>query len=177
VNTEHETNTKPQQLADMLGVAMQGTPNEVLDPAELTAGALRNRLEGPLPPDTGIATESLTMLDNIYNELVPGGRRSLGEALTEPKTDISTILRIKNHAKQSVTKDTPRPQRTASLTIYYAAISSALLFHDLKITTYSYEALAVSLAKLIDKPWIPPELSEHLQAARNNCLDRRDQAQ
>ena len=174
MDTEHPTNTKPEQLADMLGFALEADQTELADPAELTAISLQNKLDGPLPPDPDAVAKLPTLLDNIYNELVPGGRRSLGEALTEPKTDISTILRIKDHAKQTVTQDCPQTQRTTSLTIYYAAIASALIFHDRKITTYSYDALAISLAKLLDKPWIPPDLVEHLNTARKICLDHKE---
>jgi hypothetical protein len=41
------------------------------------------------------------------------GRRSLGEALAEPKTD---ILRIKDYAKQTAAAS-PKPQRTVAVTL------------------------------------------------------------
>ncbi len=114
-------------------------------------------------------------LDNLYDKLAPQSQLSLGEALTDSKTDLRTILQIKNDAKQTAAQDCPKAQRGVSVTLYYAAIASALLFYDRKITTYSYDAVAIALAKLLDKPWIPPVLASHLQTARKICLDRKDQ--
>lgn len=177
MDNERSSATKPQQLADMLGIGLEAGQANQGGPNELTAELLRNKLDGPLPPDPAAVAKLPSILDNIYKELVPGGRRSLGEALAEPKTDINTIVRIKDHAKQTAAPDCPEPQRTVSVTVYYTAIASALIFHDRKITTYSYDTVAVAFAKLLDKPWIPLALSEHLKTARRICLDRGDQSQ
>ena len=177
MDTERSTNSKPGQLADMLGVALETGEADSPDSDEITAELLRNKLDRPLPPDPAAATKSPSVIDNIYRELAPQSRRSLGEALADPKTDLCTILRIKDYAKQTATQDYPKAQRRVSVTLYYAAIASALLFHDRKITTYSYDAVAIAIAKLLDKPWIPPVLAGRLQAARKICLDRRDQSE
>jgi len=175
MDTERSTNSKPGQLADMLGVALETGEADSSNPTEMTAKLLRNKLDGPLPPDPEATIQSSSVLDNIYDKLAPQSQLSLGEALTDPKTDLSTILQIKNDAKQTAAQDCPKAQRGVSVTLYYAAIASALLFHDRKITSYSYDAIAIAIAKLLDKPWIPPVLTGHLQAARRICLDRKDQ--
>ena len=177
MDTEHSTNMGPKQLADMLGVALEAGEADSPDPVEMTAELLRNKLDGPLPPDPTAAAKPPSALDNIYNRLAPQSQRSLGEALVEPKTSLGTVLRIKDYAKQTAAQDRPKAQRNVATIVYYAAIASALLFHSRKITTYSYDAIAITLATLIDKPWIPQVLVEHLKAARRICLDRKDQSE
>ncbi len=94
VNTANLKTTRAGQLAEMLGVALDAEKNRPPEPAELTAELLQERLNGPLPPDPTAAARLPSILDHIYNELVPGGRRSLGEALAEPNTDLTTLMRI-----------------------------------------------------------------------------------
>ena len=167
-------NTQAGQLAELLGLALDMENSSPPEPADLTAELLQERLSGPLPPDPAAAAKLPSILDHIYNELVPGGRRSLGEALAEPNTDLMTLLRIKDHAKKTAAPNCPEPQRTVSITVYYTAIASALLFHGKKITTYSYAALASALGKLHIKPWIPMVLGKRLQAAQQFCQDHKD---
>jgi len=175
LDADHSTVIRPDQLAEMLGVALEADKADREDTIELTARALQLKLDGPLPPDPAAAARLPSLLDNIYKELVPGGRRSLGEALVDPKTDLSTILRIKDHAKQSASEKLPPARHTVAITIYYAAIASAMLFHDRKITTYSHETLAEGIGKLLGNPWMPEPMIEHLKNARKACLDQMDQ--
>ncbi len=174
ISTANLKTTHAERLADMLGVALNAGKDSPPDPTELTAELLQERLDGPLPPDPTAAAKLPSILDHIYNELVPGGRRSLGEALAEPNTDLATLVRIKDHAKKTAAPNCPEPQRTISITVYYTAIASALLFHGRKITTYSYDALASALGKLDGKPWIPMVLGKRLQAAQQFCRDHKD---
>jgi len=53
--------------------------------------------------------------------------------------------------------------------IYFGAIASALLFHDTKITSYSYPSLAESFKTMTEKRWMAPELARHFSKARNLC--------
>lgn len=174
MNSQEQSNAKPEQLADMLGIGIESSRGDTDGPLDLTAKLLRKKLDGHLPPDPAAAAKLPSVLDNIYKELVPGGRRSLGEALADPKTDITTLLRIKDAAKRDASKDGNESQRAVSVSIYYTAIASALLFHDRKITTYTYDTVASGIAKLLEKPWIPETLAGHLKTARDVCLDRKD---
>jgi hypothetical protein len=175
MDSDRSMNMKSKQLADMLGVALESVAADSLSPDELMAELLRNKLDGPLPPDPITAIRPSSVLDNIYNELAIQSRRTLGDELVDPETDLGTILLIKDHAKQTAAEDRPKAQRNVAITVYYAAIASALLFHDRKITTHSYDTIAITFAKLIEKPWMPPVLIEHLNSARRTCLDRKDQ--
>ena len=54
-------------------------------------------------------------------------------------------------------------------TIYYVAIAHALVYHDLKITQYSYKDLQQSLSQLSEEDWIPQSLRDFFTKAFEYC--------
>ncbi|KPL20813.1 MAG: hypothetical protein AMJ75_11170 [Phycisphaerae bacterium SM1_79] len=61
------------------------------------------------------------------------------------------------------------PEHAVAVAIYYAAIASALVFHDVKVTTHSYESLEASFTRLINKPWMSAELNSLFIRALKLC--------
>lgn len=57
--------------------------------------------------------------------------------------------------------------------IYYAAIVSALVFHEQKITRHSYEKLQEALTDLDEKQWIPSDLKDLFKKAKAACQERK----
>jgi hypothetical protein len=66
-----------------------------------------------------------------------------------------------------------RTEAALATTIYYAALASAPVYHDRKITQYSYEALEQSFATFAAKQWVGPELTELFSRARHLCREKR----
>ena len=98
-------------------------------------------------------------------------RRALLAVLTDSKSNLGTIKRMRRYAKD-VASDASEPERTVAFAIYFGAIANALVFHDVKITTYSYESLCVSYDKLLNRPCVPEELFGLLGKARDVCRRR-----
>ena len=85
------------------------------------------------------------------------------------------IRAIKDCSKTlSCTLDS-RTETALARTVYFAAITSALVHHDTKITQNSYATLAESLAMLIEKRWMAPELVELFSQARHICMSRSNE--
>ena len=66
---------------------------------------------------------------------------------------------------------TEADQATATV-VYYAAIASALLFHQRRITEHTYDKLEKAYGDLEQKDWIPSELKELFRKAKAACQER-----
>jgi len=150
----------PESLARLLGIALYSDPDEGKDKStDTTAQLLKARLAGTLPLDTTVVEELPAILGQLRKDLMPLGGRTLGEALIDPKSDLGVIKKIRRYAKKMASRKRSEADRAVAVAIYYAAIANALVFHDVKVTTHSYESLEASFAKLINKPWISAELN------------------
>src|SRR4030066_397591 len=76
----------------------------------------------------------------------------------DPTTDIATIKKIKQYAKESGTSTDSKDEKDVFLAVYYAAIASALIFHYMKITQHSYIDLERFFDSFTKKDWILNEL-------------------
>ena len=132
---------------------------------------------------TCTAPKGSLLLDTLAMMIAPleGGAgalndRTLSETLLSPQSDLSLIQAIKDCSKAlSCTLDS-QAETALARTVYFAAIASALLHHDTKITQSSYETLAESLTMLIEKQWMVPELIELFAQARQVCQRRAHEA-
>ena len=84
-------------------------------------------------------------------------RDSILALLLDSESDIKTIKKLRRYAK-NVASRAVEPERSLALSVYFGAIANALLFHNTKITTYSYKAMEASFSKLLDKDCVPEEL-------------------
>ena len=159
-----------RQLAKLLGVALDREPLRSKEDADgAIASALEGRLAGTLPLDTAVVHALPVILGRLCNELIPLQGRRLGEVLLDPQTDLPAIRTIKDYAKKLAARADSEVDYAVGLTLYYAAIASAWLFHRERITKHSLESLAESLEMLIDKRWLPLELGRHLSIAAKAC--------
>jgi hypothetical protein len=99
---------------------------------------------------------------------------SIEELLQNPRTDITVLRQIKEHGKRLSEGAQSRTEYQVANTIYYAAIASALVFHRLRITTFSFEDLQQSFLHLNEESWIPASLRSLFEKAYEYCLMRKE---
>ncbi len=85
----------------------------------------------------------------------------------------SLLRAIKDCSKRLSFSLDSKTEAALATTTYYAALASALVYHDKKITQYSYDALEQSFATFSAKKWVGPELAGLFARARRICQDRR----
>jgi hypothetical protein len=105
----------------------------------------------------------------LRNRLAEVCRQSLCEVLMNPATTVGTLNAIKESAKKSASLG----ERQIAVTIYFAAIASALVFHDQKISTSCYASLQRSFCELAEKPWMPLEFASLFVRASTICDAKR----
>jgi len=167
---------KLEQLANLFSVAAEDE-NHIGDfhNEKATAGLLRNRLTSTLPKDSLLFNAILMMLDQPGSDIQSLAGKSLLEVLLNPKSEAGLLQSIKNYSKNLSCSSTCEAEMAVATIIYYAALASLLIYHEKKITQYSYEALDESFALLMEKKWIPEELTELFSGARRICESKRDE--
>ena len=97
----------------------------------------------------------------------------LGDILQDSQTKIAVIRRIKDFAKELGNSAKDKIERDVALAVYFAAIASALVFHEARISQYSYEQLAQSFEAFGEDNWITPSLATMYKGARKYCVKKR----
>jgi hypothetical protein len=162
----------PQAMAKMLAMGAEADPGD-LTPQEAKEDLLARRLRGPLPLTQEQAAELAAVVGEL-RERLPQHGRALGEVLLDEAAELKVLAGIKEHGKAMSQATDSQVQRDVGLTIYFAAIASAVLFHGERITTYSYAALADAFGRLVDKRWMAPTLARHFAKARRACKRNAD---
>ena len=94
------------------------------------------------------------------------------ERLLDPGTPVTALRTLKDDSKAMARRDASQADRAAATTVYYAAIASALVFHDHKITGQAYGQLHEGLSTLGAKPWVPAGIKSLFAKAREICRVR-----
>lgn len=165
----------PKRLAQLLGITFDSDDVGRMEGDEAAAELLRNCLDetwqdGPHRQANGWVRVMRRWVGDL-------GRRSerlrLGDILTDPRSDLAAMRNIRRRAKREVGAALPEAKHAVAVTVYFAAIANALLYHGTKISTYSYEALEQSFAKLLDRPWMPARLVRLFRDAEKLCRSMR----
>ena len=168
-----------EQLARLMRIGEEEElPPDDVGQEELTAELLGEHLAGTLPLGSTAVDALPLVLGRLCPELAPMQGRRLGEVLLDAATDLAVIREIKDYARRLADREALRrgqgPEYAVAVSIYYSAIAAALVFHEEKITSFSFEKLTDALSELAAKPWITSELRDLLERA-GNISSRRAQ--
>jgi len=153
-----------------LGFKKEQAENPHISDSEKT-DLLLDLLAIPLPVDPSQVSDLPDILRPLCQELTSISGEPLAKLLFDSNVDVSAFQQIKDYAKDFGTSTSLKSDisRDVALTIYYAAIASALIFHDSKITKNSYEDLVHSFESLCKQEWISKDLIRHFEKARQQC--------
>ena len=159
-----------EKLARLLNIGsdISETGNDI-DHKEKKTVLLQDWLAAKLPLDAVFLETLPNILKRLCQQLRPHLGESFGNLLKNPKTDLLVIGKIKDYSKKLAMSARSEAEHDAATAIYFAAIASALVFHDRKITTYSYKSLDESFSKLINETWIAKDISELFSKACKVC--------
>lgn len=165
---------KPEQLARLLALGLESNdPEDELLATGTPAEPLRKMLAGKLPLDPAMPDSLPAVLKRPCEEMVAVADRTMRDLVLDSKTDLSVIKSLKDYAKELARRGGPDGQEAAATAIYYAAIASAIVFHQHKITRHSYEKLHEAYTDLEQKPWVSSELKDLFRKAREVCHQRK----
>ena len=162
----------PGGIARLLGIGAEADQGGE-SPEEAKADLLRARLSGTLPLETAVVEDLPAIAGRLCEDLFPLRGKPLGDALLDKETSLAVLERIKDYGKKLAGRKDRETEHAVGIAIYFAAIASALLFHDKRITSYGHQALTEAFGTLIEKRWVAPELVRHFSKARKLCARKK----
>lgn len=163
----------PEKISNLLKICAGFSNKDVdMETENNTTELLQDRLSETLLTGSlkdSPLSEELTHLCHISG--IAAGE-SIRKLLSNPKTDIHLINKIKEHGKTLSQNSKTQAEHEAANVIYYAAIAHALIFHNSKITKFSYDELEESLAVFTRTDWISKDLSDLFFRAIKYCHDQ-----
>ena len=136
------------------------------------ASVLLDVLGSKLPVNPALLESLPPVLRALSEELKSVSGLPLGDLLQDSQTKIAFIRRIKDFAKELGSSAKDKVERDVALAVYFAAIAVALVFHDVRISQYSYKELAQSFETLAEHDWTTLSLANLYKEARKYCARR-----
>jgi hypothetical protein len=160
------------QLADLFNVGIEKADpvDQACDDQEI-ADLLQSQLTTALPKDLVLFDSVLMMMGRLGCDARSLAGKSLGEILLDSRSDIGLLQIVKDYTKEMSSDSISEAQSAVAIALYYASLASSLVYHNKKITKYSYEALAQNFASLADQRWMAPQLAELFTKAIGICKE------
>lgn len=162
---------RPEQLIDLLSIGLEA---DVSESGELISDEqIRDYFEGlvhrKIPTNSSIVDSILIFLseNEHYGKRVSG--YSLSELLFDASTDLELYRTIKDYSKKIYRTTLSKGESSIAVTIYYAAIAGAAVYHNVKISNHSRQTLKSAFEDLLAKPWMIPQFTKLLEKARERC--------
>jgi hypothetical protein len=89
--------------------------------------------------------------------------------LNNPQTPITLIQKLKDYSKSLSETAKTESETDAALVLYYASIAHGILYHDAKITRFSYPNLIQSFISLTEKKWIDADCQSLFSRVIEKC--------
>ena len=172
-NESQEFDLNRHQKSRLFSLGLGSKPREPsTDKVEQKTDMLYDVLTRTLPVDPSVVNSLPDIVRGLSSGLQSLAGPPIGDLLQDPTTDITTISRIKQYAKDSGTSTDSEDEKDVFLTVYYAAIASALVFHDDKITQHSFKDLEQFFHSFIQKDWVLDELIELFRKVQVYCQNK-----
>ena len=167
-STVHGMN--PEQLRRLFNIGRDVKKSvRKKDRSPQKADLLSRSLSQPLPLDKSQMDMLPSALGQLCHSIGLLAGETISDLLNNPSTDIAAIKRIKRYSKELSAQAKSTVENDVAIAIYYASIAHALVFHDRRITRFSYKRLESSFSCLVKEEWISKDLSILLKAAGKYC--------
>ncbi len=158
-DTPYKYDLSEEAQTRLLRLASGPEPSDVCRTAdEMRADFLCDQLAKSLPVEEPMMHALPSALQDMSRTLTSIAGKPLNELLLDPETDISTLRKVKNHAKHAGMTCKTQIEKDVFLAIYIAAIASAFLHLNQKITRHSREALKQFFQAYAAQSWGAKEL-------------------
>ena len=161
---------KPDKLAQLwsMGSKMDRSDSEKSND-QTKADLLCDRLAQKIPFDDVVAQLLPKALAQVCKDIQPFTGNSYGVLINDPLTDVTILKKIKDNSKKLSQHINSNDEYDVITVIYYAAIASALVFHNRRITSFSYGHLNKKFISLLEHTWLTSDIRNLFQKARDYC--------
>ena len=163
----------PDKLAQLLNIGSETDKAEPgMDQDNRKTELLQDLLAGTLPTclsKVKLHRKGQRNLRSAVNSMID---KTIDKILQDPGVDITLLRKVKDHGKKLSDNAGAKAEYHVANTIYYAAIASALVFHNRRITKFSYKDLKKYFCRLDKEKWIPEAIRSLFSRAAEYCQMR-----
>ena len=168
----------PEKLARLLRIG----DDEGGDPAQgngttsdqAKADLLQQMLGSVVPMHEFLAKSLPRIVQRACEGLPPMTTESRAGALLNSRSEIDLLQHIRDHAKGLAKNAHSDTEREVATVMYYAAIASALVFHDKRLSKSTYGKLEQAFTQLRAMDWLQQDISGLLEKASQVCKGKMD---
>ena len=169
---------KLEQLTKILSLgAADAIPPAGFCDEEMIATHLRSQLAEPLKEDSELLVSLEPTLERSGMKRSDLVGRSLCSVLLDEETGMDLLGAIKTCGKKLSFTVVHETESSIGVTVYHAAIAAALLGHDERISSSSFEELADAFDLLAGKSWMLAELVDLFAKACGVCREKHESKQ
>ncbi|MFC1764044.1 hypothetical protein ACFL6U_18470 [Planctomycetota bacterium] len=160
------------KVKQLLGDCLSHSVNLQEEDSEQMREHLQEELTEKCPLSAQPADRSTTIMEHIQLQTARHTGCTVGECLADPQTDIHLLVPIKDYYKDISHQTLTRADHHVAIAIYFGAVAHALVYHDQKISDYSYRDLQQSFCTLMQYDWMVPQLKILYQHAQGICEEQ-----
>ena len=164
--------TNNLDLEQMAQLWKLGAGNPAPESDRAVAEILQIRLEEKIGGDPAFWDSLSNVLDHLQRSLDRLAGKSTREILLDPRADLEAIQLVKEQAKRRSQARTTEGEHSAQVTLYYAALASALVHHHHKLTSHSYDYLKKAYENLMGQEWLSADLMNLFSKAEKICEEK-----
>jgi hypothetical protein len=158
----------PRKIVELFKISKDSEPASV-DVVQDKSDLIGEKLNETVPIYFTGEKRPVRRLRRLQHTIAVLSGEPIGKLLQNPKTDIVLIKMIKDYGRKLSSQMESEAEHHVYNTIYYAAIAHAIVYHDTKITNYSYEKLRDSFCYLSRQNWIPNNLIDLFKKVAKIC--------
>ncbi|MCP4452915.1 MAG: hypothetical protein GY809_15745 [Planctomycetes bacterium] len=141
-----------------IGLSASSSKDYDVEPDENRTDTLYQILTSTLPLSQDIKASMPDLITGQAQDLVSISGEPIGKLIQDQKTDLISLRKVKDHCKQNGAATDSKEEQDAFMAAYFAAIASAMLFHDTRISHHKDEDLCRFFFSFSQKPWVLEEL-------------------
>ena len=163
----------PEKLAHLFSIGSDLHDNDCeINRNQKRAELLCDRIEESLPVDPAAVEMLPKALGKQRNTISAIVGYPIGTLLHDNKTGLYILKKIKDYGKKLSKCAKSQDEHDIANAIYYAAIAGSILYHNRRITKFSYKDLGRSFNVWSHKDWIPQALRNLFAEACQYCEDK-----
>ncbi len=163
----------PDKLAKLWTICVDVKKDRInLNENEVKSELLHDMLADKIPLDQAVARILPKVLAQLCKDIKLFTGNSIGFLLSDPDTELSIIRKIKDYCKSLSKNVRSEAEHDVVAAIYYAAIASALINYNQRITSFSYKNLQSAFSSMIEVKWMTPDLTAIFQKAHAYCAEK-----
>lgn len=176
-NESQDFDLTQAQKSRLLSLGLESKPHELsTDKEEQKADMLYDVLTCTLPIDPSVVNSLPAVVKGLSSRLHSLAGQPIGNLLQDLTTDLTTIRKIKQYAKDSGTAADSEAKGDVFLAVYHVAIASALVYHNEKVTQHSYQDLEQFFLSFRKKDWVLEEIKDLFKKAQEYCQKKLGEA-